>query len=186
MSLGRRPGVGQVIEVRAVRLELGQVGLREMDALGVKRFQVAIEELAGHRLIEWLLQIVVPCSSWAVRLAIWPSIGPGVIEVEAVGGWCGASGCRGLVAGGGANCRLSRPQRQGQAKGSADSGSALGGKTFNHDVLRCLMIAQLRRNAARTVHTNSKAPTRMPRLMRPASLPGLFAPWPTSAPRLWS
>ena len=52
-------GDGQVIEVRPVRLELGQVGLREMDMLGVERFQVAIEELAGHRLIERLLQIVV-------------------------------------------------------------------------------------------------------------------------------
>ena len=50
---------GQAIEVRPVWFELRQVALREVEVLRVERFQVAIQELAGHLLIERLLHIVV-------------------------------------------------------------------------------------------------------------------------------
>ena len=52
-------GKGQVIEVRPVTLELGQITLVEVNVLRVERLKVAIEKLAGHYCIKRLLQIVV-------------------------------------------------------------------------------------------------------------------------------
>ena len=47
-----------MIEVRPVRLELSQIALREVDALRIEHFQVAVQKLAGDGLIKWLPGIV--------------------------------------------------------------------------------------------------------------------------------
>src|ERR1035438_3986031 len=126
--------VGQAVEVRAVALELGEVGLREMDTLRVERFKVEIEKLAGHRLVEPLLRIVVEMQQLGRKVGDLAINRAWANEVESVGRGCGTSGYRGLFGGGGADFRLGRAQREGHVKGQQEQ-QRLGDKSFNHDIL---------------------------------------------------
>ncbi|MPN14689.1 hypothetical protein SDC9_162016 [bioreactor metagenome] len=52
------PGNSDIIQVCAVQLEVLQVRLKEMQFLGIEQIQIAVQELAGGGIIEWLPQVM--------------------------------------------------------------------------------------------------------------------------------